>query len=308
MTTPARRPWTLTLFLSFAVALVRARFGDAVVRAADVPASPQPLTFPKGQRVYSIGHSFHVFMPGILAQIAKSAGIADHQQAGLSPIGGSYVIQHWDVADDKFKSKATLESGNLDVLTMAPLYLPDEGIENFVRLASEKSPQIRVLIQEFWLPFDVYVNFRKEKASPPDRTVFDLKKLQGEHAKYFHDMDEHVKTLQAKYGGKPALFVAPVGQAVLALRQKIAEGAAPGLTQQTDLFTDPIGHAKPPLAVLVGYCYYAQIYGRSPVGLPVPPALKSVGNEELTAKLNQLLQEIAWNTVTEHPLSGVKAK
>ena len=72
-------------------------------------------------------------MPGILAQIAKSAGIADHQQVGLSPIGGSYVIQHWDVEGDKFKSKATLESGNLDVLTIAPLYLPDEGIENFVR-------------------------------------------------------------------------------------------------------------------------------------------------------------------------------
>lgn len=308
MNTLARRLLTLTLCLSLAVALVGTRFGDAVVRAADGPAKLAAADVPKGQRVYSIGHSFHVFMPSILAQIAKSAGIADHQQIGLSSIGGSYVIQHWDVADDKFKSKATLESGKLDVLTMAPLYLPDEGIENFVRLASEKSPQIRVLVQEFWLPFDVYVNFRKEKAPTPDREVVDLKKLQGEHERYFHDIDEHVKTLNAKYGGKPALFVAPVGQAVLALRQKIAEGAAPGLTKQTDLFTDPIGHAKPPLAVLVGYCYYAQIYGRSPVGLPVPPALKGVLSEELTAKLNQLLQELAWKAVTEHPLSGVKAK
>jgi hypothetical protein len=154
----------------------------------------------------------------------------------------------------------------------------------------------------------VYVNFRQERPQPPDRTVFDLKKLQDEHAKYFRDMDEHVKALNEKYGGKPALFVAPVGQAVLALRQKIADGAAPGLTQQTDLFTDAIGHAKPPLAVLVGYCYYAQIYGRSPAGLPVPAALKGVGDEATVAKLNQLLQEIAWTTVTEHPLSGVKAK
>ncbi len=81
-----------------------------------------------------------------------------------------------------------------------------------------------------------------------------------------------------------------------------------GLTKQTDLFADPVGHAKPPLAVLVGYCYYAQIYGRSPVGLPVPPALKGLPDEEVTAKLNRLLQEIAWNTVTAHPLSGVKAK
>ena len=308
MTTPARHLWKLVLCISLAVALIAALSGDAVVRAADVPAKPAAADVPKGQRVYSIGHSFHVFMPGILAQIAKSAAIADHRQVGLSSIGGSYVIQHWDVADDKFKSKATLESGNLDVLTMAPLYLPDDGIENFVRLASEKSPQIRVLVQEFWLPFDVYVNFRKEKAPPPDRTVVDLKKLQEEHDRYFRDMDEHVKALKAKYAGKPAIFVAPIGQAVLTLRQKIAEGAAPGLTKQTDLFTDAVGHAKPPLAVLVGYCYYAQIYGRSPVGLPAPPALKGVGDEALTAKLNQLLQEIAWKTVTEHPLSGVKAK
>jgi hypothetical protein len=117
-----------------------------------------------------------------------------------------------------------------------------------------------------------------------------------------------VKALNEKYGGKPALFVAPVGQAVLTLRERIADGAAPGLTKQTDLFTDPIGHAKPPLAVLVAYCYYALIYGRSPVGLPVPPALKGAVDEETDVKLNQLLQEIAWQTVSEHPLSGVKVK
>lgn len=308
MTTLARRLLMLALCVSSTVVLVWAWSGDAVVRAADAPAKPAAAAVLKGQRVYSIGHSFHVFMPGILAQIALSAGVADHQQIGLSPIGGSYIVQHWDLADDKFKARATLESGNLDVLTVSPLYLPDEGIENFVRLASEKSPRIRVLVQEFWLPFDVYVNFRKEKVPTPDRTVFDLKKLQDAHDKYFHDIDEHVTALQAKYGGKPAVFVAPVGQAVLTLRKKIAEGTAPGLTKQTDLFTDAIGHAKPPLAVLVAYCYYAQIYGHSPVGLPVPPALKGVGNEELTAKLNQLLQAIAWNAVTEHPLSGVKAK
>lgn len=279
----------------------------AAFAAADEQASATAASVPKGQRVYSIGHSFHVFMPGFLAQIAKSAGIADHQQVGLSSIGGSYVSQHWEVPDDKFQSKATLESGNLDVLTIAPLFLPDDGIENFVRLASEKSPHIRVLVQEFWLPFDIYVNFRKEKPAPPNRDEFDAKKLEDEHNKYFHDIDEQVKALNEKYGGKPVVFVAPVGQAVLALRKKIAEGAAPGLTKQTDLFTDPIGHAKPPLQVLVGYCYFAQIYNRNPIGLPVPPALKGVSDEDLP-KLNKLLQEIAWTAVTQHPLSGVKAE
>ncbi len=307
MTTFIRRRSLLTLCVGFSVALAWTGAGSTIARAAEDTTKSPAADIPKGVRVYSIGHSFHVFMPGILAQIAKSAGIADHQQVGLSSIGGSYVMQHWDAPDDKFKSKATLESGKLDVLTIAPLFLPDEGIENFVRLASEKSPQIRVLVQEFWLPFDAYVNFRKEKPTPPNREVFDLKKLQGEHDKYFHDIDEQVKMLNEKYNGMPAVFVAPVGQAALALREKIAAGEAPGLTKQTDLFTDPIGHAKPPLAVLVAYCYYAQIYDRSPVGLPVPPALKGAVSEEEIPKLNRLLQQIAWETVTEHPLSGVKA-
>jgi hypothetical protein len=294
------------LKLTFCLGLTLAILWTSGGRAAE-PAKTAPEA-PKGQRVYSIGHSFHVFMPGILTQIAKSAGIADHQQVGLSSIGGSYVFQHWDVAEDKFKSKATLESGKLDVLTMAPLYLPDEGIEKFVKLAAEKSPQIRILVQEFWLPFDVNMNFRKEKVPPPDRTVYDGKKLQEEHDKYFAGIDEKVKELNKQFGGKPAIFVAPVGQAVLALRKKIADGDAPGLTKQTDLFSDAIGHARPPLSVLVAYCYYAQIYGRSPVGLPVPQALKGMLNDETTGKLNSVLQEIAWKTVTEHPLSGVKAK
>src|SRR5260370_2387864 len=137
---------------------------------------------------------------------------------------------------------------------MARRYLRDGGVENFVRLASEKSPQIRVLVQEFWLPFDVYVNFKKEKAPPPDREVFDLKKLQDEHDRYFDDIDEQVEALNEKYGGRPALFVAPVGQAVLTLRHKIAPRAAPRPAKQHDLFTHDIGHAQPPLSVLLAHC------------------------------------------------------
>src|SRR6202453_3192602 len=49
----------------------------------------------KGQRIYFSGHSFHYFMPPILADIAKKADIKDHTQLGLSAIGGSRVYQHW---------------------------------------------------------------------------------------------------------------------------------------------------------------------------------------------------------------------
>ena len=38
---------------------------------------------PKGQRILSAGHSFHVFMPGILRELAQSAGIKDHVQVDV---------------------------------------------------------------------------------------------------------------------------------------------------------------------------------------------------------------------------------
>jgi hypothetical protein len=75
---------------------------------------------------------------------------------------------------------------------------------------------------------------------------------------------------------------------------------------QEDLFTDALGHGKPPLMALVGYCNYAVIYRRSPVGLPVPAILKQSKLGDQGEKLNRLLQDLAWDAVTHHPLSGVR--
>jgi hypothetical protein len=57
--------------------------------------------------------------------------------------------------------------------------------------------------------------------------------------------------------------------------------------------------------VLVTYCHFAAIYQRSPVGLPVPAALKDAPQ---AAELNALLQELAWEAVTRYPMSGVKTE
>ena len=50
------------------------------------------------------------------------------------------------------------------------------------------------------------------------------------------------------------------------------------------------------------------IYRRSPVGLPLPAILAKAGDRDENDKLNRLLQELAWDAVTHHPLSGVKAE
>lgn len=287
---------TLSVVLLFAVSLAAA----APARSAD------DRTPPKGLRVFSAGHSFHVFVPGILADMAKGAGIKDHKQLGVSSIGGSRTIQHWDQPDDKNKTKAALKEGNVDVLTLAPIFHPDEGVSNFTKLALEHNPNVRVTVQAFWLPYDVYDrDYQKKRPQKVDRDARTPDEMKKVHAPYFASVDDQVKEINKRHG-KPVAVVVPVGQAAILLRGKIIEGKAPGLKKQEELFVDAIGHATEPLRVLAAYCHYAVIYQRSPVGLPVPAALKNAKNPEWNEKLNALLQELAWEAVTAHPLSGVK--
>ncbi len=285
------------LILGFAATAARADDGKAI------------SAIEHGQRVFSCGHSFHVFVPGILGDIAKGDGIKDHVQVGMSGIGGARIIQHWDVAEEKNKAKEALRSGKVDVLTMSPIFLPDDGIAKFTELALEHNPKIRITIQEFWMPFDRGVTEFPPKDRPKEidrnsKTPIELRQM---HAAYFKMMDDHVRELNKKHD-RQALFVVPVGQAVIALRERIIAGTAPGLKTQGELFTDPIGHVKQPVQALNAYCHYAVIYRKSPVGLPVPGVLKKAQNQEEVESLNRLLQELAWDAVRQHPLSGVKSE
>lgn len=273
-----------------------------------LPAALAVDQSPVGARVFSAGHSFHVFMPAILREMAAAGGIVDHQQLGVQSIGGSRVIQHWNLEAPKNTVRPALEKGDVDVLTLSPIYLPDEGIEKLVTLGVEHNANLRVCLQEFWLPYDVYaLNYQQKRPELVDRNARTGEQLRTEHAAYFKSLDEHAIELNRKLG-RTTVFITPVGQAAILLREKIIAGEAPGLKQQNDLFTDAIGHATPPLQALCAYCHYAVIYRKSPVGLPMPDVLTRAKNEAWNEELNRLLQELAWKAATEHPLSGVKAE
>src|SRR5207249_259303 len=68
------------LFLGAAWCL--AAFAPAA--AGEKPATP-PVA--KGQRVFVCGHSFHVFIDGPLAEMARAAGITDHKRVGSQFLG-----------------------------------------------------------------------------------------------------------------------------------------------------------------------------------------------------------------------------
>jgi hypothetical protein len=268
---------------------------------------PNPPTGPiiRGQRIFSTGHSFHLKFPPILTEISKSGGFLDTTIVGISSMGGSTVIKHWGGKD----VTAALTAGNVDVLMTTPIYLPDAGVEKFAQLGFEHNPDFRLMMMEFWLPFDNYEprNYvaGPERIAPPktvDHNAPTGESLRKMHERYFTEMDDLVIGINKKLG-KQVVYVVPVGQAVLALREKIIAGQAPGLKSQADLFADNLGHPKIPLTIMMGYCHYAVIYRKSPIGLPVPKELGA--NAE---PLNRLLEELAWDAVSHHPLSGVTSK
>lgn len=260
----------------------------------------------EGLRVFTCGHSFHVWVIPMLAEMALNAGITGHAVAGRSAIGGSTVMKHWDVPDDKNIAKQMLRAGKVDVLTLSPIWLPEEGIEKFAALGLEHNPKLRVTVQKYWLPNDeynpVYPLDTRKKLDHNATTISALQKAQDD---YDRDVDEYVRAINAKLG-KEAIVTVPCGQAVVRLREKIIAGEVPAIKTQGELFRDNWGHPQPPIQILAAYCHYAVIYKRSPVGLPLPTVLAK--NPAWDDKLNRLLQELAWEAVTKHPMSGVQAR
>jgi hypothetical protein len=278
-----------------------------------------PIT--KGQNIFVCHHSLFNSIAPILTEVAKSGGFPDQAFVGESAIGGSKSIQHWDVPDATNKVKPALIAGKVDVLLLTPLYLPDDGIEKFAKLGFEHNPNLRVLVMEPWLPWDVYNprtyvgSYQPIPGEPPlmekpakvDHNAATVEGLQKMHEYFFRTWNEHLEAINKELG-KQVVFVVPAGQAVIALREKIIAGQAPGLKTQADLFADELGHPKNPLLVLETYCHYAVLYRKSPVGLPVPLALNQAGlPADQIEPLNKLLQELAWDAVIHHPLSGVVA-
>jgi hypothetical protein len=257
--------------------------------------------------VFTAGNSFHAwYIAPVLQDIAERAGISGHVVVGISKIGGSQAIQHWDIPDERNEAKAALREGRIDVLTLACMLHPDEGIDRFAELAFAHNRNVRVVLQEFWIPWD---KFEWPFQGDPASVDFDAAtpdSLHALHEPYFKEMDAYVTDLNARLG-QQVVLIAPVGQAVVALRERVIAGEMPGIKRQSELFTDKLGHPQPPIEALAAYCYFAVLYRRTPVGLPLPAVLAGAENPRWrNSELNRALQEIAWEAVVRHPLSGVK--
>ena len=278
----------LTILATLAVSL-----GYAALVAAEKERAPAP----RGLRVFYTGHSFHMFIEPRIEQLVKSAGIEGHQLAGKQGIGGSRVIQHWELAEGKNKARAALEAGNVDIFTMAAhLQLPDPGIDNFVKLGLEHNPNMKFLIQASWMPYD-QTSPQKRVRDNSERDQTKLDELEEATIAWRTRLETQIAALNAQ-AGRRSVFIVPVGNAVNQLREHVVAGTFPGVGKQSLLFRDPIGHGLGQIQALTAYCNFVAIYQRTPEGLQMSEP--GVGDEQ-----HRILQQIAWKTVSNYAHSGV---
>lgn len=289
------------------IALFALAVFPAATVAEVVPAATQPVVpIDHGLRVFVAGHSFHVPMAPVLAEVAKSAGLADNELLGTMYRGGSQVKELWDVPTWRNPAKTALRSGKVDVLTTSPLVqLPDPGLDQFVELALQNNPAARVTVQLSWPAYDAIFD-KRILHRKVDRAATDLVALDKAGEGYRKAFAEQIAAANQR-AGKPVAFSVPIGPAVLAFREKVRLGQAPGVKSEAELFSDALGHPREAIMVLNAYCHFAVIYRRTPVGLPVPSTLarmKRLSADDRVA-LNQLLQTLAWDAVRRDPHSGL---
>jgi len=285
-------------------------------------AWPATQTDIAGVRLFVAGHSFHFGIVPWMEKIARNAGITNQILVGKLFVGGSRTIRVWETSATQSDVRAALQAGQVDVLTLSPhRLLPDPGVDKFVDFGLAGNPNLRVTVQQSWIPYDKDIGQGidpdPEKKSPIAWDAMTGAKLLTLHDPYFQDLDKQVRTVNERCG-RPVVFLVPTGQALILLREKVRLGLVPGIKRQAELFLDRMGHPGTAVTLLNAYCHFTVIYQRSPVGLAIPGLLPNIPPADSTAHnlfhippadstaLNRLLQEIAWEAVTANPLSGVR--
>jgi len=298
-----------TCLLTFVIAA-----GLALTSGASTPDSPraaQSSDPPTGRKMFYASHSLMWEVPGPLAEMAAAYGIKDHSFS-IQQMGFSRTQQFWDQPEAQSQAKQALKNGKIDDFVMSPMDMPDQGVEEFVKLGILNNPQMRFFVQNNWAGFNNDGQKARQsmqlmmsgKLKQWDQTTEeDLKTLNTECERAF---ESQVKEINERIG-RPVLFIIPTSQANSELRARIIRKEFPCLERQSQLFRDQIGHPTGPLVVLNAYLHFATLYGRSPVGLPSPTVLKKANNPTWDDNFNKALQDLAWKTVINYPLSGVKA-
>ena len=241
---------------------------------------------PAGVRISIDGNSWSVW-PGLLLPLAKEAGIQGQ-------------------IDGTKEAKQRLEKGEIDVVTYGT-HQPSNGfVSKTVELGLQHNPNFRFYYQAAWPIGDArWRNKANEIKTKDDYDNTKIDELQAatDEMRKAHEgfVDAFNQTL-----GKRAVFIVPVGDAMVKLRALIVAGKFPGVKRQSEIFNDAMPHPGALVAWLSAYCHFSAIYQiPPPAAAPLPEGADQAKKDACAQQ--EILRQIAWETVSKYSYAGVAA-
>ena len=248
-------------------------------------------------KVYMIGNSLTDEVKyDTWIKLCESGGIESLYARKMIP--GAPICWHKDHPNDGFGTKygypdKAFKEYTWDVLIMQPFVSSDREIPaaiHYANLLWEHSPNAKVYLYAQW----------------PSRKSDDwIAAWQGMKDDRYTAVLEGLRT-GTERGNQ--VFMIPTGWAMYRLHKKMELGLVPGYTSAWDLYSDGV-HVSNVGSYLVGVSYYATIFGKTPVGLPIGGYQGQAGTAadyfQISNELAKMIQETVWEAVTAHPDSGV---
>ncbi len=273
-------------------------------------------TFPKPEngalRVVATGHSF--MGPGFkaLPHICRAAGF---EQPFLAHTGGGMTGSaryKWEQENGIFqfdgnprpKLLASIANAQWEAMMWGP-YFNDRPVYYacWIDFCLKYNPGMKFYLSDAWPQLGDLENEPTTEAELTGELLTEMGR--AKHATYAKIINQ----LNAKYPGK--VHVLPTCDAMVLSAHAYLRGELPGIEglhrvlgkKEKSLWRDHLGHLGPGFDRLEGYVFYATLYQRSPellgeIRFPGKSAFPS-------PELDQAFRKIAWQAVTNNPLSGV---
>ena len=190
------------------------------------------------------------------------------------------------------------------------LGLDDSTLAGLAALGAKNNPKFRICWQTYIWPVGQMPKDGKKTLD----VAATKKRAAREPLKELEQLADLINEKQ----GRKVVLISPVGEATIKLVQMVADGKFPGVTDPADLWTEYNMHSNRHVLAITAYCNVATMYGVSPIGLKPDfsqvtyggvgkgPGVQSM--EGITDEQRAILQNIAWETVSQYPHSGVVIK
>lgn len=260
-----------------------------------------------GLWVVSIGHSCVVPAIEPFVKIAVADGYENHTQVRQIAGGAAGAAEaQWNRSDDQQDAKQALSTGKIDVMTFGHLVAANgksygcdvEDYKRWIEFGLKHNPDMKFHIQDLW----PWLPGAQRSVKFEDFNLADYEAAMTHVSKSLASI---VEELNREYPDR--VRVIPVGPAMVELVRKVTKSELPGVdavlvppkeaSERVGLYRDMI-HPTNVIATLEGYIYYACLYGKNPAELKT-----GICRDE---SLDRILRDVAWNVVTQHPLSGVR--